>query len=377
MLVRFLQSDMWYLIFIALFIPVSVSAQSAIIEPHPVLNQLSAFRASGPITLDGRLDEADWSQADSVSGFRQFEPIEGESATLKTSVRILYDDNSLYVGAHLFDDAPSEIEVALGRRDEFNRADWFFVSIDSYFDKKTAYTFGVNAAGVQLDAIETSGRRFGLGDEDGPGGDYSWDAIWYSNQRITHEGWMVEMRIPYSMLRFPVAATQTWGIHFTRTTPRLSEQAEWPYIPRVERTNLVARFGNLTGLDDVQPKRRIQITPYTLSQLQRNENPELPGQVLGIRTMEVGADLKIGLGPNVTFDATINPDFGQVESDPSVLNLTAFETVFQERRPFFLEGTQIFDFDAGPGRLPYTRRIGARAPIIGATKLSGRTPNGF
>jgi hypothetical protein len=185
------------------------------------------------------------------------------------------------------------------------------------------------------------------------------------------------MRIPYSMLRFPNAAAQTWGIQFTRTIPRLGERSEWPYIPRTERTNLVARFGQLTDLRDVRPKRNVQITPYTLSGLQRNEDSARPGSMTGSGTFDVGGDIKLGLGPNVTFDATINPDFGQVESDPSVLNLTAFETVFQERRPFFLEGMQIYDFDVGLAQMPYTRRIGAEAPIIGAAKLSGRTESGF
>ncbi len=340
------------------------------------VGQLNAHRETGSITLDGLLDDIDWQDAEVISDFIQFAPKEGMPASQQTTVRIIYGANSLYVGAVLFDEDPSAIEASLGRRDEYNRADWFLISIDSYFDKKTAYTFGVNAAGVQLDAILTSGRR-GNGNDDGPGGDFSWDAIWYSSHRVTHEGWNVEMRIPYSMLRFSESPTQTWGIHFTRSIPRLGEQSEWPHVPRTDRTNLVARFGHLNGLDNVKPKRNIQVTPYTVSQLQRNEDPDQPGRVVGARAADLGIDMKIGIGSNVTFDATINPDFGQVESDPSVLNLTAFETVFQERRPFFLEGTQIFDFDVGPARLPYTRRIGTRAPIIGAAKLSGRTEKGL
>lgn len=340
-------------------------------------NQLNAFRETGSITLDGILDEESWSHAEAVSAFTQFQPVAGDPATQRTKVQVLYGNENLYIGATLYDEDPSAVEAVLGRRDEYNRADWFLVSIDSYFDKKTAYTFGVNAAGVQLDAIQTSSRRSGGSSADGPAGDFSWDAIWYSSQRVTHEGWVVELRIPYSMLRFPELSTQTWGIHFTRFIPRLGEQSEWPHIPPVERTNLVAGYGQLAGLDNVRPKRNIQITPYTLSQLQRNEHPNNPGDIRGTGTVDVGADFKIGLGPNVTFDATINPDFGQVESDPSVLNLTAFETRFQERRPFFLEGTQIFDFDVGPAQLPYTRRIGSTAPIIGAAKISGRTEKGL
>lgn len=366
----------FYLMLLSVWIVQAAHGQEVNDSSISDVNQLSAYQESGTISLDGLLDEEDWANAEIVSNFTQFEPIVGEPATQQTEVKVIYGKESLYVGALLYDENPKNIEAAMGRRDEFNRADWFLVSIDSYFDKKTAYTFGVNAAGVQLDAIQTSGRRSG-GSDAGPGGDLSWDAIWYSSQRITHKGWIVEMRIPYSMLRFPARAEQTWGVHFTRSIPRLGEQSEWPHIPPVERTNLVARFGHLTGLNNVQPKRNIQISPYTLTQLQRNEDPEELGQVIGKGNMEVGADLKIGIGSNVTFDATINPDFGQVEADPSVLNLTAFEVRFRERRPFFLEGTQIFDFDAGPAQMIYTRRIGAREPIIGAAKISGQTEEGF
>ena len=207
--------------------------------------------------------------------------------------------------------------------------------------------------------------------------DPSWDAIWYARSRITPQGWVVEMQIPYSMLRFSDAATQTWGLHFTRRIPRLGEQSEWPHVPRTERTNLVARFGHLAGITNVKPKRNLQVSPYTLSRLLTKEHPDKPGSMTRQGSFDVGGDMKIGLGPNVTLDATINPDFGQVESDPAVLNLTAFETVFEERRPFFTEGMQIYDFDVGPGQLPYSRRIGAQAPIIGAAKLSGRTTQGL
>ena len=360
---------------------VILSAGPSFASPTDSTRAARALRAhpagEASIEVDGFLDEPLWAQAEVATGFLQFEPVDGAPSERRTEVRVVYGAGSLYVGATLFDDNPQANEASLGRRDEYNRADWFLVAIDSYFDKKTAYTFGVNAAGVQMDAIQTSNRRSGLGNAQNPGGDLSWDAIWQATPRITAEGWTVEMRIPYSMLRFPELSQQTWGIHFTRVIPRLGEQSEWPHVPRGERTNLVARFGELTDLNGVHPRRNIQITPYTLSRLQRNEDPASPGDRVGETSLDVGGDLKIGLGPNVTFDATINPDFGQVESDPSVLNLTAFEIVFQERRPFFLEGMQIYDFDVGPAQMPYPRRIGARAPIIGAAKLSGRTESGL
>ncbi len=345
--------------------------------------KMQAFFVEESVELDGFLNEEVWQQAVAISDFKQHEPVDGLPATHQTEVRVLYGSNSLYIGALLHDTEPAAIEQALGRRDDYNRADWFLISVDSYFDRRTAYTFGVNAAGVQFDAIQASsnsgggggGRRGGSNTPRGM--DASWDAIWFSNARVTSEGWMVEVRIPYSMLRFSENPEQTWGIHFTRRIPRLGEQSEWPHVPRVDRDNLVARFGELTGIQNVNPRRNLQITPYTVTQLQTEENPDAPGQSLSNSTIDVGGDLKVGLGPNVTLDATINPDFGQVEADPAVLNLTAFETFFQERRPFFVEGIQIYEFAAGPGRLLYTRRIGAEAPIIGATKLSGRTASGL
>lgn len=343
---------------------------------------LQAARAAEGVVVDGRLDEPAWSQAEPATDFRQLQPSEGEPASQRTEVRVLYGPGSLYVGAVLHDTEPSAVERTLGRRDEFNRADWFIVSVDSYLDRRTAYAFGVNAAGVQFDANQGGGGGGGPGGGGGGGPtpqgmDPSWDAIWSSEVRATPEGWVVEMAIPYSMLRFPRAEAQTWGIQFSRHIPRLGEQSEWPLVPRVQRSNLVAQFGNLTGLTGIEPRRNVQIRPYSVAKVETRESADRPGTADGGSEIDFGGDLKLGLGPNVTLDVTLNPDFGQVESDPAVLNLTAFETVFDERRPFFVEGSQIYEFAAGPGQLLYTRRIGAEAPIIGAAKLSGRTAGGL
>lgn len=352
---------------------------------------MQALFVEEEIALDGLLDEDAWQRAAAVSGFRQYEPVEGAPASQETEVRVLYGANHLYVGALLHDEEPGAIEKALGRRDDFNRADWFLVALDAWFDRRTAYVFGVNAAGVQFDALQTgSSTAGGGGGGGGPGGgggggnsnaprgmDPSWDAVWYSDVRVTQSGWSAEIRIPYSMLRFSEAPAQTWGIHFTRRIPRLGEQSEWPHVPRIQRTNLVARFGRLEGIRNVKPRRNVQVIPYTVAGVHTLESEEVAGERASSGTFDVGGDLKIGLGTNVTLDATINPDFGQVEADPAVLNLTAFETFFQERRPFFVEGINIYDFSVGPGRLLYTRRIGADAPIIGAGKLSGRTASGL
>ncbi len=319
----------------------------------------------GEVVIDGRLDEAVWATTPASTGFRQLEPNEGAPASQQTVVRVLYGESNLYIGARLYDEHPDEIIAALGRRDEYHRADWFTVSTDSYFNQKPAYTFAVNAAGVQLDGLR-AGRL-----------DTSWDALWTAAARVTDEGWVAEMRIPYAMLRFTEEEVQTWGIQFRRRIPRLSEVDEWKLIPRTERSaGVVAQYGLLTGLRDLEPHRNVQIRPYTLSRLETTEGA--PGELAAAGDFRVGGDLKVGLSSNITLDATINPDFGQVESDPAVLNLSAFATFFPEKRPFFLEGTEIFEFSLGRGRdLLYTRRIGGRAPIVGAAKISGRTGSGL
>lgn len=331
------------------------------------------------ISVDGQLQEDAWQEASPISGFRQFEPDEGAAATYETDVRVLYGEDHLYVGATLYDEAPDRIQATLGRRDDWNRADWFLVSIDSDLDRRQAFAFGVNAAGVQLDATRSGGDDEGEGGGGpGPGGlDTSWDAVWYSDVQVTSDGWVVELKIPYSMLRFSSGQSQNWGIHFTRTSPRLGEQAEWPLVPRDQRTNLVSQFGQVSGLTGIDPKRNVQVRPYTLGRAQSRESTQNPGTAHWSNSLDVGGDLKLGLGSNSILDLTINPDFGQVESDPAVLNLTAFETFFDEKRPFFVEGINKFEFSAGPGDMLYTRRIGERAPIVGAAKLSGRTESDF
>jgi hypothetical protein len=363
---------------VSLLVLFSGAAASAAGQDRPSL----AARPADGVVVDGRLDEAAWGEAAPATGFLQLEPAEGAPATQRTEVRVLYGPGSLYVGALLHDTEPTLIERSLGRRDEFNRADWFVVSIDSYLDRRTAYAFGVNAAGVQFDAAQGGGGG-GPGPGGGGGGptpegmDPSWDAIWTSAVALTPEGWAVEMSIPYSMLRFRRAETQRWGIQFSRHLPREGERSEWPLVRRVERSNQVARFGDLIGIAGVEPRRNLQLRPYSVARVETRESDTEPGERAGEGEFDVGGDLKVGFGPNVTLDATVNPDFGQVESDPAVLNLTAFETVFDERRPFFVEGSHIYEFAAGPGRLLYTRRIGADAPIIGAAKLSGRTGGGL
>jgi hypothetical protein len=338
---------------------------------------IRAAKADHHLTIDGILNEQDWGKAEVIRHFVQREPAEGAPATRLTEIRILFGADNVYVGAEMYD-TPGEVENTLGRRDEFNRADWLLVSFDSYFNRRTAYTFAINAAGVQLDGIQgripTTGTTVNSRIE---GLDSSWDAIWFSAVSITDKGWSAEMRIPYSMLRFPGVEEQTWGVHITRRIPRLGEVTEWPYIPRTERTNLVARYGQLQEIKNLEPRRNLQIRPYILAGLDVFESASNPGNGDHNTRFDAGGDIKVGLGPNIMLDATVNPDFGQVEADPAVLNLTAFETLYTEKRPFFVEGAEIFQFGIGRSSLFYTRRIGARDPIIGAAKVSGRSAGGL
>ncbi|MFP4366552.1 MAG: DUF5916 domain-containing protein [Bacteroidales bacterium] len=354
------------LLFLLLFLPFTLNAQEQ--------SAIKATIIKEDVTVDGILEEESWNTAEPVTGLLQYEPVEGDPPSKKTEVKMLFGEENLYIGAVMFDN-PSEIENAMGRRDEYNRADWFMVSLDSYFNRRVGYTFAVSAAGVQMD-----GQRSSDGGGPGSGGprglDNSWDAIWHSVVRITDDGWIAEIRIPYSQLRFS-PDNQTWGVHFTRRIARSGEILEWPVVERTERTNLIANYGLVTEIKDIEPKRNIQIRPYILSRLNTTESLVNPGSRSDTYAYDIGGDIKVGLGPNIMLDATINPDFGQVESDPAVLNLTAFETLYPEKRPFFIEGVDIFEFEIGRGSMFYSRRIGARDPIIGAAKLSGRTSGGL
>jgi hypothetical protein len=340
---------------------------------------IKALATDSPVIVDGNLNEPVWTESPVVNDFIQFEPEEGIPSARKTEVRILFGKDNLFIGARMFDNYEN-IEANLGRRDEYNRADWFMVSIDSYFNGRTAYTFAVNAAGVQLDGQQDGNKKLSVREADPllPAGlDPSWDAIWFSDVMISEEGWTAELRIPYSMLRYSRNELQNWGIHFRRRIPRLGEVSEWPYIPRNERTNLVSGYGRITEIKSLDPRRNIQVRPYVLAGLDIFENETNPGQSDHRMKYDAGGDIKLGLGPNVMLDATISPDFGQVEADPAVLNLTAFETFFAEKRPFFLEGADIFKFGIGNSRLFYSRRLGANEPIIAAVKLSGHSEKGL
>ncbi len=372
--------------------PITAHAQrlaAGVVSTDPVRATAVAVRAlPEPPRIDGRLDDPAWRSAAVITGFTQVTPRDGSRPTERTEVRILYCDDALYVGARLYDGNPGEIVSRLGRRDGDVPSDGFLVSIDSYHDHRTAFEFGVNPAAVRFDAVTSN--------DDGHG-DYSWDPVWEAATSIDTVGWVVELRIPFSQLRFSAASTE-WGINFYRDIFRKQEHVVWNWTPNTEQ-GYASRFGHLSGIGEIRQPRRLEVLPYTVASSDYTEgmdraNPFNDGSIYDITG---GVDLKYGITSELTLDATVNPDFGQVEADPAVVNLTAFETRFEERRPFFVEGANNFRFGAGSGgfifgapELVYSRRIGA-APsrrvlesggyvdnpaatdIVGAAKISGKT----
>jgi len=353
---------------------------------------LQAVRATEPPQIDGRLDEPAWNGASIATDFVQFQPDPGAPASERTEVRVLYTDNAIYIGARMHDRDPAGIIRRLARRDEQVTTDAFHVAFDSYFDHRTAFRFSVSVAGVQSDAL-----MFSDTEEDG-----DWDAVWESATRSDETGWTAELRIPLSQLRFAGSsdgAGSTWGINFVREIARLEEASAWSPLPE-DRSRVVSAFGTLRDLQGLQPRRNLEVRPYVLSSATRTPgSADDPFYAATALRQTVGGDLKYGITENLTLDVTVNPDFGQVEADPSVVNLTAFETFFPEKRPFFQEGSDIFGFSFGAGddnneSLFYSRRVG-RTPqgsvtspaayrdvpeatsILGAAKLSGKTADGW
>ncbi len=338
---------------------------------------------SGSIKLDGVLDDAIWSKAAFVSDFMQKEPNEGTAPSDRMRIAVVYDGGALYIGAELFVEDGRDFPLYLGRRDSQGPTEQLIVALDTYLDHRTAYVFGVNAAGVRFDRFHGSDNQ---GDRD-----FSFNPVWEAKTKITAKGWSVEMRIPFSQLRFTSKDEQVWGINFNRWIPSLNEDVFWVFVPRQE-TGYSSWFGELRGISAIEPSRRIELTPYAASNgsvtdLNADGDPFDDGSELSSR---LGGTLKMGLGPNLTFEATANPDFGQVEADPAEVNLSAFETFFPERRDFFTEGSQLFNAEGG--RYFYSRRIGANphgsaegefvdrprnTTILGASKLTGRLQSGL
>jgi hypothetical protein len=343
--------------------------------------QASAVRVpNGSVRVDGRLSEDVWRSIAAVVDFVQKEPVEGSQPSDPMEVRFAYDDDALYVAARMH--SSGDLQAPLGRRDDEGRAESLLISLDTYLDRRTASTFGITAAGVRLDAYYASD------DEDAD--DEGYDPVWEGRVAHDEQGWTAELWIPFSQLRFNERDPQIWGLNIQRWVPSRNEEVYWALVPRTEE-RWASLFGDLHGLSGIRPSRRIELLPYVGGTSHHRGaadpgNPFTRGADIDGRA---GLDAKVGIGSNLTFEATVNPDFGQVEADPAEVNLTAFETFFDERRPFFLEGSQMLS--GFVNNYFYSRRIGA-APagnadgtfvdqpstttILGAAKLTGRLASG-
>ena len=355
---------------------------------------LKTLRITTPPTIDGRLDDEIWAQAPAADHFRQRDPNEGQPATERTEIRLLYDDNALYVGARMFDTQPAAISKRLTGRDQWPDSDSITLYLDPRHDHRTGVQFTVSAAGVQGDGV-LSNDNFR---------DDSWDAVWSSQVSHDDTGWSAELRIPFSQLRFKEAAQQTWGINVSRFIHRKNETVWLEFWPKND-SGMASRMMHLAGLDGVHPRRRLEIAPYLAARQEFVDAPDGDPFNDGSRTFgSIGVDLKASIKGGLVLDATINPDFGQAEVDPAVVNLSAYETFYPEKRRFFIEGSEIFNnfgrggsnnffgFNTSTPDLFYSRRIG-RSPsvsasgdfvdtprattILGAAKLTGKTGNNW
>ncbi|WP_310395997.1 DUF5916 domain-containing protein [Hymenobacter sp.] len=361
--------------------PDSASAASASATAAPK-RQLAAVRISTPPKLDGLLDEAVWSQAQPATGFIQNRPKPGPREKHPTEVRVLYDDAAIYVGAIMHDVSPDSIPRELTARDNFGNTDFIAIFLDTYSDKLNGYAFFVTTGGVQMDA-----RYSPAGGED-----LNWNAVWDSQTALRGTDWVAELRIPYSAIRFSTADVQQWGVNFMRQRRRDNAAYFWNEVkPQVD--GFVNQWGELTGIKGVKPPLRLSLTPYVSAYV--NHNPlNAEGTKRTTTSFNGGADVKWGINESFTLDATLVPDFGQVQSDNQVLNLSPFEVQFNENRQFFTEGTELFN----KGNLFYSRRVGAtpvgfekatagpterlvrnpaETPLLNASKISGRTSKGL
>lgn len=386
------------ILLVLLFLQSTISAQAVMNDTErdttfrrPVIE---AIRSSEPMKIDGILSESVW-QRKGISEFTQRDPIEGVTPSEKTEVWIAYDDAAIYFAARLYDKNPDSITARIVRRDMETSSDWFFVAIDSYHDRRSGFFFGVNPAGSIQDGTIANDEET----------DNTWDGVWEVATTIDNHGWTAEFRIPYSQLRFPEQEEYTWGINFLRNIDRRKEEDYFVMVPKKE-SGFASRFADLVGIRNIKPPIKLEILPYVVSS-SKMTNQYSVGDPFNNGTSfngNFGADIKYGLGSNLTLNATFNPDFGQVEVDPAVVNLSQFETFFDEKRPFFIEGSNFFSYGRGgvnnnwgfnwanPSFF-YSRRIGRpprgnvqhngfsdipdRTTIIGAAKLTGKISSGW
>jgi hypothetical protein len=342
--------------------------------------QAIAHRIDASIRVDGNLDEAAWRAATPVTRFTQYDPQEGQPVSEATDIRFLHDGDALYIGARMSD--REGVRARVGRRDmSMSASDWLTVIIDARHDHRSSFGFEINPAGVRRDQTRAGGSE-----------DDSWDPVWEAVTAVDDSGWTAEMRVPFSQLRFSGAPLQRWGLQIERQISRNQEFAVWAFTPR-DQPGGAPRYGHLVGLENLATGKRLEVMPYVVSRAEHIDRGTNPFRSTREYDVDAGADLKYRVTSSLTLDATVNPDFGQVEVDPAVINLTAFETQFAEKRPFFIEGSELFRFaNDGSNSVFYSRRIGRQpslAPpfaardvpqetrIIGAAKLTGRTAGGW
>ncbi|MGH7679576.1 MAG: DUF5916 domain-containing protein, partial [Gemmatimonadaceae bacterium] len=334
--------------------------------------------ATGSIRLDGRLSDSAWVSVPELTDFVQKDPIEGAAPTDALHIKLAYDDDALYVATRVVSKDPSKIQAPISRRDNIHQAEHIWISLDTYRDRRTAYSFAVAASGVRGDWYHPRDDENSI--------DTSFDPVWQASASIDATGWTAEMRIPFSQLRFNESEEQEWGLNFDFWSPSRNEEVFWIPVPRKE-AGWSSWMGTLRGIRGIKPTRRLEVMPYVASNSTVNDSRDIRNPFDDGRNIvgRAGGDVKMGVGPNLTLEATVNPDFGQVEADPADVNLSAFETFFSEKRPFFIEGSQILA--ASGASYFYSRRIGARprgaAPgdyvdypeastIFGAAKLTGQ-----
>lgn len=372
-----------------LLAPAGLAGQG--VDPAELKEAMAIRTGTGGVRVDGRLDEVSWQRAVFFSDFRQRDPVYGAAPSDRTEVAILYDDAAIYVGARMYNSDPARLPVSLTRHDGFGRAEHLTISFDPFLDRRTAFSFTVTSGNGRRDFLHTRDS------DDGGARDYTWNPVWEGHAVIDSLGWTAEMRIPLSQLRFPSLPVHVWGLNVHRGLPQRNEDVFWIAVPR-DVPGYVSRFGTLHGIAAIPSARRIEILPYGAANARFTGDP-VPGNPFddgSVTGQSVGADIKVGLGSSLTLDATFNPDFGQVDADPAEVNLSAFESFFPERRPFFTEGSELLGGGGGGGgggnSFFYSRRVGAppRGPasadfvdrpgsarILGAAKVTGRIGGGW
>ncbi len=357
--------------------------------------QYKATEITSAPVIDGILDEPVWKEGSWVDDFTQHEPYNGKKASQRTEFCVVFDKDNMYVGIKAFDTSPDSIVNRLTRRDQVD-GDVAGVIFDSFHDLRTGFLFGSSSSGVKFDQMFS---------DDGQQEDSSWDPNWWVKTSINSEGWVAEMKIPFSQVRFEKNSGDVWGLQFFRILYRNNETDFWQHIPK-DAPGFIHLMGEMTGIEQIKPRKIFDVTPYTVASTETfTAEPENPFRSKGrLSKLNGGIDAKIGVTNNMTMDLTINPDFGQVEADPSEVNLSAYETFFREKRPFFIEGNNITNFGLGIGdggvgndNLFYSRRVGRRpqgwpelddedrwhakvptnTTILGAAKLTGKTKDGL